>query len=204
MFTGIIVSTGNVQQVCTLDTGLRLWIDLSGIGVSSIALGDSIAVNGVCLTVTEMAENAGAFDLSEETVSRTLCAEWEVGTRVNLEPALTLQTPLGGHLVSGHVDGTGRVKSITQRDDFCLMAFSVGEELGGFIAEKGSVAIDGVSLTINAVEDFDQRTRFGVTLVPHTLAHTTLGDRIINDAVHIEVDQVVRYILRLESFHKKS
>jgi len=203
MFTGIIAATGAVKDIEDQELSRCLEIDLSGLEVSQIELGDSVSVNGVCLTVTRLKDGTGSFDVSEETLSRTLVGEWLPGARVNLETALTLQKPLGGHLVSGHVDGLGTIKSIDARQDFCEIGFFVEDSLGPFVAEKGSIAIDGVSLTVNALRDVEGGTEFDVMLVPHTLSHTTFGERNPGDQVHIEVDQVVRYILRLDSFRRE-
>ena len=203
MFTGIVAAVGVIQKVDDRESSRCLEIDLSGLDLTHVRLGDSISVNGVCLTVTQLANGVGSFDVSEESLARTLIGQWQSGMWVNLETALTLQTPLGGHLVSGHVDGLGSIESIDTRQDFSQLKFLVGESLGPFVAEKGSIAIDGVSLTVNALQDVESGTQFDVMLVPHTLSHTTLGERSPGDEVHIEVDQVVRYILRLDSYRKE-
>ena len=203
MFTGIVAATGVIGGVDDQNSTRCLNIDLSGLDLSRVEPGDSISVSGVCLTVTRLNGCVGSFDVSEETLARTLIGEWKPGMLVNLETALTLQTPLGGHLVSGHVDGVGSIQAIDARQDFWQIKFLVAENLGPFVAEKGSIAIDGVSLTINALRDVENGTQFDVMLVPHTLSHTTMGERSPGDQVHIEVDQVVRYILRLDSYRRE-
>ncbi len=197
MFTGIVETTGRVCLSQPSGDGLRLGIDLGGLDTSAIHTGDSIAVNGVCLTVTTIEDDAGSFDVSGETLDRTLIGEWAPDRRVNLEPALTLGKPLGGHLVSGHVDGSAYLDELRPDSDSTWMRFRLPRALGRFIAVKGSVTVDGVSLTSNDVTDDGDDTLFELTLVPHTLAVTTLGDLLPGDRVHIEVDMMARYLERL-------
>ncbi len=199
MFTGIIKGLGQIKAIKGTDC-LKLSIDLAQIQPENIAIGDSISVNGACLTLTESGENIGCFDVSSETLSKCLMGHWRLGDWVNLEPALTLQTPLGGHLVSGHIDGCGQVLAIEKEDAFTRMTLSIPAELAGFVAKKGCIAIDGVSLTVNSITDKQPDSSFEVTLIPHTLSHTTLGQLKCDSAVHIEVDQVARYILRFKNF----
>ena len=197
MFTGIVQSLGTLKRVTETVEGVKLNIDVSGLKTNSINLGDSIAVNGACLTVTGLEKGCATFDVSSETLDKCLMGTWSDGQKVNLESALTLQTPLGGHLVSGHVDGKGTVTKIAYHSEFTGMSFEVSKNIGRFIAEKGSVAVDGVSLTTNTVKDDGNVSVFEVMLVPHTLECTTLGDLERGNQVHIEVDQVARYIHRM-------
>ena len=197
MFTGIIETLGSIESLEKGDDGAVLRVDLNEIKASEINVGDSIAVNGVCLTVTRLEHDVAQFDVSPETVTKCLIDEWQVGDSVNLESALTLEKPLGGHLVSGHVDGTGLLVERHDADEATRMTFETPIKIGRFIAIKGSITVDGISLTSNTVEDSDQITRFEVTLVPHTLANTTLGSLRENSRVHLEIDLVARYLARL-------
>jgi riboflavin synthase len=189
MFTGIIEEVGEV-----VEAGTRTVIACSKVG-GDADVGASVAVNGVCLTVVERETTGGGraelgFDLSEETLSRTSLGSLRRGAGVNLERPVTLLSRLGGHLVQGHVDGAGLVAAVEPRGTGAVMTFEIPAELRRFVVEKGSVAVDGVSLTATAVED----ERFSVALIPHTLAATTLGDRAVGDRVNIEVDMVAKYI----------
>ena len=202
MFTGIIQAIGILEQVTDTESGRRVTMNLGDLALEDIKPGDSVSVNGACLTITGLANGNATFDVSPETLDKCLVNEWSVSDRVNLELALDLQTRLGGHLVSGHVDGTGSLVNIDSGIDFTRMDFSVNQELGKFIAPKGSIAVDGVSLTTNEVADDSNATVFTVMLVPHTLANTTLGLLRKGSKVHIEVDMVARYIYRMQGFHK--
>ncbi len=203
MFTGIIQAVGSVAatQVCDGDGDgdLRLEIDIAGLAESARKpiLGDSIAVNGVCLTVIEIRECVLAFDVSVESLDRTLLGDLEQADRVNLEAALTSAEVLGGHLVSGHVDGVAEVLSLQSDARSTRMTFLAPSELGRFIAEKGSVCIDGVSLTVNDITDTESGTEFGVNAVPHTLENTNFKDYVVGTSVHLEIDQIARYIDRI-------
>ncbi len=197
MFTGIIAAQGDITALQTGPEGLVLWVDLNGLDIESIHVGDSIAVNGVCLTVTQLHDGIGRFDVSDETLGKSLMRNWKVGNRVNLETALTLEKPLGGHLISGHVDGTGAIDAVIPDDKTTWMQIRVSNVLGRFLAIKGSVAVDGVSLTTNHVMDQGEDTLFELTLVPHTLSETTLATLVPGDRVHIEVDILARYLDRL-------
>ena len=202
MFTGIIQAVGSVaaRQVC--DGDLRLEIDIAGLAESARKpiLGDSIAVNGVCLTVIEIRECVLAFDVSVESLARTLLGDLEQADLVNLEAALTAAEVLGGHLVSGHVDGVAEVLSLKSDARSTRMTFLAPSELGRFIAEKGSVCIDGVSLTVNSITDTESGTEFGVNAVPHTLENTNFKDYVMGTSVHLEIDQIARYIDRILSY----
>lgn len=197
MFTGIIQSRGTVRAVERNSDGVRLRVDMGQIDDSDVAIGDSIAVNGVCLTVTRKENNEAQFDVSTETLSKCLVGNWQVGTRVNLEKAMTLNTPLGGHLVSGHVDGVGSLLSRRDDADSTWMKFTVPRSIGRFIAIKGSVTVDGISLTSNNVYDVGEVTHFELTLVPHTLTMTTLETARAGDEVHLEIDLIARYLERM-------
>lgn len=192
MFTGIIRAIGTVNSIAS--NGARLGIDLGGVAA---AVGDSVAVNGACLTVQKLNHGCGEFALSQETLTRCLVGQWQVGARVNLEPALTLQTPLGGHLVAGHIDGIVEITAREDMNNFIRLEFIAPRELAKFLAIKGSVAIDGVALTINEIIDRENDARFAVMLVPHTLSATTLGELQAGSCAHLEVDLVARYVHRL-------
>lgn len=193
MFTGIIQAVGEVRAIETRGGDARLQVATGSLDLNGTRIGDSIAVNGVCLTAVELKRDGFRADVSGETLARTTLGEWRSGTPVNLEKALLPTTPLGGHLVSGHVDGVGRV--MDRRDAARSVLFRV-EAPGGlakYIAEKGSVSIEGVSLTVNAV----QGTIFDLNIVPHTLQATTLGRLQPGQRVNIEVDLLARYLERL-------
>ncbi|MGH1542696.1 MAG: riboflavin synthase [Arenicella sp.] len=197
MFTGIIQTIGSIKSSELRGGDLRLQIDASGLAEEIIALGDSVAVNGVCLTVVEQKDIAGkrmlTFDVSRESIDTTLIGEWQAGVAVNLELAMLPTTRFGGHIVSGHVDGVGEfVKSEADARSW-RMWFKVPQELMQYIATKGSITIDGISLTVNGVEN----DIFHVNIVPHTVQMTTLGHRKTGDKVHLEIDVVARYLERL-------
>ncbi len=193
MFTGIIQDIGNVVRIRQLKGDLRLCVRLDQISPDDIALGDSVAVNGACLTVVNIDGAELDFDVSKESLANTNIAAWTTGTGVNLELALLPTTRLGGHLVSGHVDGLATITRIEEDARSRRIEFECPQMLRRFIARKGSVTIDGISLTINDISD----TGFGVNIVPHTLQVTTLGMRSEGDRVHIEVDQIARYLEQL-------
>lgn len=197
MFTGIIEARGSIAGIEPVSDGLTLFVDLGNLEPEAIGAGDSIAVNGVCLTVTRLDGDIGRFDVSRETLDRCLVGNWKVGEGMNLESALTLSKPLGGHLVSGHVDGTGVLDAVVAGEESTWMRIRVPRNLGRFVAIKGSVAVNGVSLTSNRVRDDGEETVFELTLVPHTLSMTTLGNLAAGDGVHIEVDILARYLQRL-------
>lgn len=193
MFTGIIEATGNIAAVASQGSDVRLTIASQMLDFSDIKPGDSIAVNGVCLTVVELQADRFAVDVSAETLACTTVAGLAIGDRVNLEKALLPTTRLGGHLVSGHVDGVARVVDQRQAGQSRILRFTVAAELQHYIAQKGSIAVDGVSLTINQVTGHE----FEVNIIPHTLAHTTIADYQVGNAVNIEVDMMARYLERL-------
>ena len=193
MFTGIIEALGQIAESEAIGGDCRMLITAPAAVPHGAQLGDSIAVNGVCLTAVEFRDNGFVADLSAETLTATTAKSWAVGRAVNLERALTPSKPLGGHLVLGHVDGVGRLLKKFEEARSWRMSFEVPKELARYIARKGSICIDGVSLTVNEVS----ATTFGVNIVPHTLTHTTLGQLKEGDAVNLEVDQIARYLERL-------
>lgn len=192
MFTGIVEERGTVASLGAGPAGTRLVVACRTVA-DDATLGASISVNGVCLTVVEQTGDALSFDLAPETIARSTFGALVEGDPVNLERPVTLATRLGGHLVQGHVDGVATVAGLDQDGPGAVMRISLPDGLSRYVAEKGSIAVDGVSLTVAAVGD---RT-FEVALVPHTLAVTTLGQRRPGDAVNLEVDIVSKYLERL-------
>ncbi len=193
MFTGIIQAVGHIAGREARGADMRLEINTGNLELGGVAIGDSIAVNGVCLTAISLSEQAFVADVSGETLDRTSLGALADGDPVNLEKALTLGTPLGGHLVSGHVDGLGTIKSRTPDGRSERFRLEAPAALARYIAEKGSICVDGVSLTVNAVDGAE----FEFNLVPHTLEHTTLHTRRPGDKVNLEVDLIARYLERL-------
>ena len=191
MFTGIVAALGRIAKLDPAGQGARLLIDAGNLTLDDVAIGDSIAVDGVCLTVTRMQPGAFEVDVSSETLACT--AGFAAGAAVNLEKALRLSDRLGGHLVSGHVDGTGVVVRFEPVGDNRLLCVRLPQELSRYVARKGSVTVNGVSLTVNEVEG----DTFSVNIIPHTLAATTLGSLAEGKRVNIEVDMVARYIERM-------
>lgn len=201
MFTGIITDIGIVRAVVANDaTHDRRLTIATGWSTADIAIGASIACAGCCLTVVEKGQDWLAFEASTETLALTTLAGWRVGTRVNLERSLRLGDELGGHLVSGHVDAVGRLSDRRPEGGSLRLAFDVPVAIGRYIATKGSVAVDGVSLTVNAVEDrrAENAARFAVNIIPHTQVMTTLGALAIGDPVNMEVDTLARYVARMK------
>ena len=193
MFTGIIQALGAVRSVTPTTSGRQLVFDLGDLGSRTFRAGDSIAVNGACLTAVESGSGTFSADVSAETLRVTTLGHLSPGSPVNLEPALTLAEPLGGHLVTGHVDGVGEVAECREEGGTGILRFALPEALQRYAARKGSICIDGVSLTVNDVTD----GRVLVTLVPHTLANTIMQHYRIGTRVNIEVDLVARYVERL-------
>lgn len=193
MFTGLIQGVGRLATRGMRGGDARLRIDAGSLPFAGVQLGESIAVNGVCLTV--VASDAAGFeaDASNETLALTTLGGLTVGTALNLERAMRADDRLGGHLVSGHVDGVGRVVRIEPDARAQRWTFAAPAALLRYVAQKGSICVDGVSLTVNAVDD----AGFEVALVPHTIAHTAFGTTAIGDAVNLEVDLVARYVERL-------
>jgi len=195
MFTGIVQAMGAIVRVEARGGDTRLVIDTRALDTSDVAIGDSICVSGVCLTAVAIDAAGFAADVSAETLSCTVFATLKSGDCVNLEKSLRLADRLGGHLVSGHVDGVGRVAAIEPDARSQRWSFEVPAELSRYIAAKGSICIDGVSLTVNEVD----ANRFGVNLIPHTIGATTFQYKRVGDSVNIEVDLIARYVERLHS-----
>ncbi|MEO6968838.1 MAG: riboflavin synthase [Rhodanobacteraceae bacterium] len=193
MFTGIIQGTGRIARREPRGGDLRLLVETRHLDLDDVATGDSIAVSGVCLTVVERNDANFAADVSNETLSLTTLGALRAGGAVNLEKALRLSDRLGGHLVSGHVDGVGHIVAIESDARSQRWSIEAPVELARYIAPKGSICVDGVSLTVNDVEG----TRFFVNLVPHTMEVTTFSQRLAGDAVNLEVDMMARYLERL-------
>ncbi len=196
MFTGIITDIGTVRSVEA--RGDTRFVIGTTYDMATVATGASIACSGCCLTVTDKGKDGDgnwfAVDASAETLGATNARDWQTGTRLNLERALRIGDELGGHIVSGHVDGTAQVVSATPEGDSLRLIFETSDDLARFIAPKGSVTLDGVSLTVNKVEG----TRFGVNIIPHTQSETTLGALLPETAVNLEIDVLARYVARLE------
>ena len=193
MFTGLVQGVGRIRSREPRGGDATYWIETGPVPLAELAIGASIAVNGACLTATRLEPNAFAADLSRETLALTTLGGLEPGARVNIEKALVAGQPLGGHYVTGHVDGVGHV--VSRRDDArsVRVEFEVPEALARYVARKGSVCVDGVSLTVNGVAG----RRFDVNLVPHTLEVTTLGDLASDRPVNLEVDIIARYLERM-------
>jgi riboflavin synthase len=202
MFTGIVTAVGTIES-CEKRGDLRVRIACP-FDPDKIAVGASIACSGVCLTVVERGGETGnawfAVDVSAETLSRTAKDSWAEGTRINLEPSLRLGDELGGHIVSGHVDAVGTVEQVQAEGDSTRVTILAPAALAPFVAPKGSIALDGVSLTVNQVEDRpDGSVAFGLNIIPHTAAVTTLGELGPGAEVNLEIDTLARYLKRLES-----
>ena len=193
MFTGIIQDVGRIERCEARGGDVRLVIGCQRLDTARIQLGDSISVQGCCLTVVEVQGRSFAADVSRETLALTTLGDLKTGSPVNLEPALRAGDALGGHLVSGHVDGVAQLRAVSGDARSQRLLISVPAPLARFIAPKGSVALDGVSLTVNEVED----STFGVNLIPHTQVVTTLGALAVGARLNLEVDQVARYLARL-------
>ncbi|MEX0369748.1 MAG: riboflavin synthase [Tateyamaria sp.] len=191
MFTGIVTDIGTITDL-TQEGDLRVRIR-TGYDTSRIDMGASIASDGVCLTVVDLGPDWYDVQVSAETVSKTNLAAWSVGRRVNLERALRVGDELGGHIVSGHVDGVAEVVSVIDEGDSTRVQLRAPEDLARFIAPKGSVALNGTSLTVNEVEG----AVFGINFIPHTKEVTTWGDVAVGDAVNLEIDTLARYVARL-------
>lgn len=199
MFTGIVTDIGTVRAADPRGD-LRLVIGC-GYDMAGVALGASIACSGACLTVVDKGPDWFAVDISGETQSKTAPGLWQKGARLNLERALRLGDELGGHLVTGHVDGLGTITAAVPQGDSTRLTIAVPRALGAALAPKGSVTLDGVSLTVNDVADQrDGSTHFAINLIPHTQAVTTLGALTVGQAVNIEIDVLARYLFRMEQY----
>lgn len=197
MFTGIITDIGTIQSA-EMRGDLRVRIGTS-YDSDSIAMGASIACSGVCLTVVDKGPGWFAVDVSAETQARSVPGMWAAGRRLNLERALKVGDELGGHIVTGHVDTVGTIAAIVREGDSLRFTFEAAESVAPYIAPKGSIALDGVSLTVNEVEDLpDGRVRFGVNIIPHTAQWTTFGQAVAGQAVNIEIDALARYLDRMQ------
>lgn len=194
MFTGIVTDIGRVASVAGSDAR-DLWVE-TGWAADAVPIGASVCHDGVCLTVVETSAGRHRVQASAETLARTTLGRWRVGTRVNLERSLKLGDELGGHLVFGHVDGLGRVLEITAVGESFRVVLGLPEALAPLVAVKGSIAVDGISLTVNEAHD----DRFAVMIIPHTWTHTTLADRAPGDPVNLEADMLARYVSRQIAF----
>jgi len=193
MFTGIIEAVGKIQSININHDGARLVIDSTSLDMSDVKLGDSIATNGICLTVIAFSSASFSADVSKETLARTGFANYQRGQAVNLEKAMLPTTRFGGHIVSGHVDGISEIKSINNSGNSIDYWLSMSSDIAPYIAEKGSITIDGVSLTVNSLSE----DGFRLTIVPHTSAQTIMPAYQVGSKVNIEVDVMARYIERL-------
>jgi riboflavin synthase len=199
MFTGIITAVGQIQSAQAKGDGLHLVVQVPAGYLDDVALGDSIAIQGACMTATELTDNTFALDISRESLNKTVGLD-KVGP-VNLEKALRLNDRLGGHLVSGHVDGVGKVAKFAAvaQDPYgsWLLQIEAPKELAPFLAYKGSIVVNGVSLTVNKTQDTQDTCLVDINIIPHTLENTTLGKLIQGDAVNLEVDLIARYVARM-------
>ena len=200
MFTGIIEALGRIEKVVRQTHDLSLVINVGDLSLDDVKLGDSIAVNGVCLTVVKLQQNAFEADVSIESLANTNIGNFKVGTQVNLEKALTLSTRMGGHMVSGHVDGVGRVARIAKDGRSTRYEIDAPADLHKYIAAKGSITVDGVSLTVTVLRP----EGFCLNIVPHTSGNTIIPEYSVGTALHIEVDVIARYTERLLSFDRES
>ena len=205
MFTGIIEAVGTIKAINVNAQGARLVIDTNSLDMSDVKLGDSIATNGICLTVVDFnnAKGNGSYsaDVSNETLKRTGFANYQVGSKVNLEKAMLASTRFGGHMVSGHVDGVSEILAINNNGNSWEYWLSMPSDLAHYIAEKGSVTIDGTSLTVNALSNdgggSDSKGKFRLTIVPHTVKETIFSQYQVGSKVNLEVDLIARYLERL-------
>src|SRR5690349_5656831 len=195
MFTGIVTDVGTVRSA-EQRGDLRLVIG-TGYDMDTVELGASIACSGACLTVVDKGDDWFAVDVSGETVSKTASGHWNEGARLNLERSLRMGDEIGGHIVTGHVDAVGDVVEVTPEGDSKRVIISVPRALGPMIAAKGSVALDGASMTVNDVRDAGEATHFSINVIPHTAQHTTLGDLATGRQLNVEVDVLARYIDRM-------
>ena len=196
MFTGIIQATGRIAAIESGEEDIRLHIETGKLPLARVSLGDSIATSGVCLTVTDLPGNSFWADVSPETLSLTTLGSKGVGDAVNLETSLTLQTALGGHLVSGHVDGVGQVERIVEDARFWRVSIAAPENLARYIAVKGSICVDGTSLTVNKVDG----SSFELTIIPQTWEETVFSEYQTGSPVNLEVDVIARYLERLMQY----
>jgi riboflavin synthase len=193
MFTGIVEALGEISRIERADDSARICIVSEELDLSDVKLGDSIAVSGPCLTVIDFANDSFTVDVSGETLARTTIGSKKLGSSVNLEKALRLSDRLGGHLVSGHVDGVGSILARNVLEDYVQFRIEAPPDLAKYIAAKGSIALDGVSLTVNSIGP----NNFDLMIIPHTLERTTMGSLQVGGLVNLEIDLVARYLERL-------
>ncbi|MCW8093008.1 riboflavin synthase [Alteromonas sp. ASW11-130] len=193
MFTGIIQALGTISALENKGSDIRLTVESTGLNMADVKLGDSIATNGVCLTVVDFSDTYYQADVSAETIKHTGFTTYKAGTKVNLELAMRPMDRFGGHIVSGHVDGVGNVTKINQHKDYFEVWIKAPDELAKYIAHKGSITVDGVSLTVNEVDGAE----FMLWIIPHTLKETVIGQYKVGSKVNLEVDVVARYLERL-------
>jgi riboflavin synthase len=201
MFTGLITGIGTIRAVTPIGGGhdARFTVAIpAGWGAADIKLGASIACSGCCLTVVAHDAESFAVEVSAESLGLTTLGAWAPGTKINLEASLRLGAEMGGHLVSGHVDGMAEIIGATPENGSTRWRFRLPKTLGRFIAAKGSIAVNGVSLTVNDVRDQNGATEFGVNIIPHTSEHTTFSGLKLGDQVNIEIDMLARYVARLQ------
>lgn len=199
MFSGIIAACGRIDAITPLEDGVRLSVDVADLDLSDVRIGDSIANSGVCLTVVELAGRIAKFDVSRETLNCTTGLD-TLGTEVNLEKALCLSDRLGGHMVTGHVDGVGEVLRMAAVGESHELVIRAPTAIAGYIARKGSVTVNGVSLTVNHVEGID----FSINLIPHTVAVTNLKRLVTGSHVNLEIDLIARYVERMLAWREES
>jgi riboflavin synthase len=199
MFTGIIQSVGTISHLTQKGGDLELCVQAPRLDVSKVAIGDSIACSGCCLTVTKLNGQSFFADVSRETLAVTTLQSWRVGSEINLETALRAGDPLGGHYVSGHVDAVGKVVALHDDGRSLRVDFDIPIALGRYVARKGSICVDGVSLTINGVDDKGGATRFDVNLIPHTREQTSLRNYQVGTQVNVEIDMIARYLERMRT-----
>ena len=195
MFTGIIQDVGKIISLDSKNNDTLIGVQ-TNLSLNKIHIGDSISCSGICLTVVAINKNIFKAELSQETLNITSAKNWKVGTKLNLEFSLLVGDQIGGHIVSGHVDGIAKVSSIKDEGDSTRFMFEVPEELARFIAPKGSVALNGTSLTVNEVKD----NSFGINLVPHTKKVTSWGKTKVGDPINLEIDTLARYVARLAEY----
>lgn len=204
MFTGIVAAVGKITSIQPLgtsaDAGVRLTVDAAGLPMEDVALGDSIALNGACMTVIEKTPTGFTVDVSRESLNLTVGLDQP--SEVNLEKALTLSERLGGHLVSGHVDGLGSVHSFEPVGESHELVIVAPQSMGKYLALKGSIVVNGVSLTVNRVEDKQDGCHFSINLIPHTIQNTTLRNLVAGSRVNLEIDLIARYVERMLSAAK--
>ena len=197
MFTGIIEAIGTINAININDQGARLVVGSGKLDMSDVHLGDSISTNGICLTVVAFDDASYSVDVSKETLTRTGFANYQAGHQVNLEKAMLPTTRFGGHIVSGHIDGVAHIESITHNGNSIEYWVSMPVDLAPYISEKGSVTIDGISLTVNSVVDNSEGGKFRLTIVPHTTGQTIIKNYQVGTKVNLEVDVIARYLERL-------